>query len=493
MLASLDQLFLDAFGAAPVSHEPLPGDGSRRRMIRLRGEDGRSVMGVIGPDPDENRAFLSYSRSFRELGLPVPEIHAANEQEGVYLVEDLGDETLFDALAKARPDGGPLPPALLGVYKRVLELLPRFQVEGGRAVDYSVAYPRARYDAQAMQWDLNYFKYDFLKLAHVPFHESRLEDDFGRLIRWLSGPDAQHFVYRDLQTRNVMVRDGAPWFIDYQGGLQGPLQYDVAKLLYEGKAGLDHATRELLLDHYLTALAEHMPVQRDRFLTHFRGFVVLRILQGLGAYGYLGLYGRKPQFLARIPHAIRDLEGLLATGFLPLDLPEMRAVFERLIGDEALRADPRPANDGLTVRVGSFSYKRGIPTDPSGHGGGFTFDCRALPNPGRQAAYAGHSGLDEDVARYLDAAEGTDHFFVSTLTLVEAQVKRYLERGFDSLHVQFGCTGGQHRSAFMAERLGRALRALFPTVYVPVAHHEALHWPVTARRPDASPLAGTGS
>jgi len=343
-----------------------------------------------------------------------------------------------------------------------------------------------------MQWDLDYFKYAFLKLAHVPFHEARLAEDAARLIRWLGGPGGGHFVYRDLQTRNLMVRDESPWFIDYQGGMQGPLQYDVAKLLYEGKAGLDGPTRTRLLDHYLAALAEHIPVGRELFLTHFRGFVVLRILQGLGAYGYLGLYGRKPQFLARIPPAIADLEALLASGFLPLDLPELRTVFERLIANEALRAEARPSATGLTVRVGSFSYKRGIPADPGGHGGGFTFDCRALPNPGRLAAFVGKSGLDEDVADWLAAQPETQRFYLQALALAHAQVTRYEERGFDSLQILFGCTGGQHRSTYLAHHLAAALRERHPTATLAVTHHEALHWPVTARRAGASPIAGTG-
>ncbi len=490
VLAALERLFTDAFGAPPLSQAALAGDGSRRRMIRLTAESGETYIGVLGPDRDENRAFLSYSHTFRDLGLPVPRVHAADEEAGVYLLDDLGDVTLYDALTAARDSDGNLPVEILDIYRRILELLPRFQVEGGRAVDYSVAYPRSRYDAQAMQWDLNYFKYNFLKLAHVPFHEARLEEDFGRLIRWLSGPSGRHFVYRDLQTRNVMVIRGEPWFIDYQGGLQGPLQYDVAKLLYEGKAGLDQATRDELLDHYLTSLDAHVPVQRDRFLAHFRGFVVLRILQGLGAYGYLGLYGRKPQFLARIPHAIADLEALMATGLLPLDVPELRTVFEHLVADDALRTDPRTKSTGLTVRVGSFSYKHGVPEDPGGHGGGFAFDCRALPNPGRMAEYAGHSGLEDHVVTWLEERPEVDAYFESTLRLVQAQVERYLVRGFDSLQVLFGCTGGQHRSVYMAERMAKSLRETFPDAAVALAHHETLHWPATARRPDASPLGG---
>jgi len=478
VLADLARLYESTFGAAPVAEQPLAGDGSRRRMVRLAAADGRTVIGVHGPDVLENRAFLSYGASLAAAGLPVPAIHGADREAGVYLVDDLGDTTLFDALTTARSaTGEAFPAALLETYRKVLSWLPRMQVEGGLAVDYDVAYPRRRYDAQAMQWDCNYFKYDFLKLAHVPFHEGHLEEDFQTLITSLGEAAGEHFMHRDLQSRNVMLMAGEPWFIDFQGGLQGPLQYDVAKLLYEGKAALPADVRATLLDHYLEALAEHVPVQRETFLAHFRGFVVLRILQGLGAYGFLGLYGRKPQFLARIPHAIRDLEDLLADGFLPVALPELRAVFERLIGSETLRREaPAPGAD-LTVRIASFSYKRGLPADEGGHGGGFAFDCRALPNPGRLAAYAGRTGLDEDVVTWLETQADVEPFFERACALVEAQVEVYRARGFDSLQVLFGCTGGQHRSVYMAERLGAALRARYPDLTCPVVHAETLHWP----------------
>ena len=483
MQSALDSLFRDTFGESPTSRTPLAQDGSRRRMIRLVDEHGHRAVGVIGPDRHENRAFLSFSRTFREIGLPVPEVFAAEEARGVYLVEDLGDTTLFDALTGAREPGAmAFPEVVVPVYRRVLEWLPRFQVQGGRAVDYGVAYPRARYDAQAMQWDCNYFKYDFLKLAHVPFHEARLEEDFATLLGWLGQAPADHFVYRDLQSRNVMVRDDEPWFIDYQGGLQGPLQYDVAKLLYEGKARLTPELRSELLDHYLEALGTQVATDRTAFLTYFRGFVVLRLLQGLGAYGLLGLYERKPQFMARIPFAIRELEALMDDGFLPIALPALCEVFERLIADDVLRAESPPPTDRLTVRVGSFSYKRGIPEDPSGHGGGFVFDCRALPNPGRLAEYAGRSGLERGVGLWLASHEEVEAFFEQARALVDRQVAVYRERGFVSLHVAFGCTGGQHRSVYLAERLAAFLREQAPDAVAEVTHHEGIHWPATAQR-----------
>ena len=476
--SAFDRLHEETFGVPPSAVAPLAGDGSRRRMERLTADSGATCIGVHGPDALENRAFVGFARALREAGLPVPQVLATDDAAGLYLVEDLGDVTLYDALQSARDaTDGAFPPSMHETYLEVVRRLARLQVEGGRAIDYALAYPRRRYDAQAMQWDCNYFKYDFLKLAGVSFHEGRLEEDFGRLIAWLTEADAAHFMHRDMQSRNVMLRDGEPWFIDFQGGLQGAPQYDVAKLLHEGKTHLPAETRDALLDAYLEALGALVPVDRAAFLRHLRGFVVLRILQGLGAYGLLGLYQRKPQFLARIPHALRDVETLLADGFLPLELPELRGVFERMVARRDLRREAAAPGAGLTVRVASFSYKRGLPEDEGGHGGGFVFDCRALPNPGRLSAYRGLTGLDAEVVAWLESQAEVEPYVAQALALVAAQVDTYRTRGFDSLQVLFGCTGGQHRSVYCAERLAAALRARFPDVTVPVRHAETQHWP----------------
>jgi P-loop ATPase protein family/Phosphotransferase enzyme family len=372
------------------------------------------------------------------------------------------------------------------VYRRVVEVLPRFQVEGGRAVDYSVAYPRAAFDRQSILWDLNYFKYHFLKLAHVPFNEARLEKDFKRLATFLLGADTRHFMYRDFQSRNIMLRDGEPWFIDYQGGRRGALQYDIASLLFDPKAAIPEALREQLLDHYLDALEEYLPVERERFREHFRGYVFVRIMQAMGAYGYRGFFERKTRFLQSVPPAIRNLERLLETGFVPVELPELRGVFERIVASQTLRRTPVHVPPGLTVQVGSFSYKNGYPDDSGGHGGGFVFDCRALHNPGRYAEYAGLCGCDEPVAKFLEEVPEVEDFWKHVRGLVDGQVNTYLTRGFTSLSVYFGCTGGQHRSVYMAERLARHLRRKFPQVNVVLAHREQARWPA---RPEAETAA----
>lgn len=486
------RLFRQKFGKNPATILPLDGDGSQRQMARLVGDALETAIAVVGPDREENRAFLSYTRDFRSIGLPVPEIYAADEKAGVYLEEDLGETTLFDAIAAARRDdpSADFPTAMIPVYQRVVELLPRFQVEGGKVVDYSVAYPRAAFDRQSILWDLNYFKYHFLKLAHVPFNEARLEKDFRRLATFLLAADTRHFLYRDFQSRNVMLRDGEPWFIDYQGGRRGALQYDIASLLYDPKAAIPEALRETLLEHYLGALEQHLPrVDRTRFRQHFRGYVLVRIMQAMGAYGYRGFFERKPRFLQSVPQAIRNIERILETGFVPVELPELRAVFERICASQTLRRSPEKTLPGLTVRVGSFSYKGGYPEDTAGHGGGYVFDCRAIHNPGRYAEYTDLCGCDDPVVEFLAQMPEVEEFWEHVKGLVDAQVGVYLTRGFSSLTAWFGCTGGQHRSVYFANRLAEHLRTTFPSVNVVVTHREEARWPANRPAPEAAGAA----
>jgi aminoglycoside/choline kinase family phosphotransferase len=476
----LRRLFETAFGEKPASLITLEGDGSARKMFRLVGSDLRTAIGVVGPDADENRAFLSYSAAFRGIGLPVPEIYAADEAEGVYLEQDLGDTTLYERLEALRAEhpGDPFPAPAAALYHRVLEALPRFQVEGGRVVDYSVAYPRAAFDRQSILWDLNYFKYHFLKLAKIPFNEARLEADFRRFTAFLLRADQRHFLYRDFQSRNIMIVEDEPWFIDYQGGRQGALQYDVASLLYDAKAAIPPPARAELLEHYLEVIAtQHRKVNVKLFRQLFTGYVLVRILQAMGAYGHRGFFERKPRFLQSVPPAIDNIEALLEEGFVPVELPELRAVLERIVGSEPLRRRRGSRLPGLTVELGSFSYKQGYPEDSSGHGGGFVFDCRALHNPGRYAEFSDLCGLDEPVIRFLGEVPEVEPFWKSVTGLVDASVESYQKRGFASLSVHFGCTGGQHRSVFFAERLAAHLKERHPGVHVRVRHREEGGWP----------------
>ncbi|NNK63870.1 MAG: phosphotransferase [Gemmatimonadetes bacterium] len=483
MYARILRLYEAAFGTEPTDVRALGADGSARSYHRLVGSDGSTVIGGVGPEAEENEAFWSYSRAFRSIGLHVPEIFATDAEAGVWLMEDLGDTTLFAALdAERRRAPGSFPESMLPAYRRVLEWLPRFQVEGHRVVDYGVAYPRAAFDRQSIQWDLNYFKYHFLKLAHVPFREAALERDFARLVDLLLAADTDHFLYRDFQSRNVMLRDGEPWFIDYQGGRRGALQYDVASLLYDAKADIPDPERASLLEHYLDALEAVHPVDRAQFLEVYPGYVLVRILQAMGAYGYRGFFEQKARFLKSVPYAARNIAGILESG-LPLDLPELETVFRRIVDRWSDEPDGSPSPAGLRVGINSFSYRRGYPGDETGHGGGFVFDCRAIPNPGRQERFRDRTGLDTGVARFIEALPEAGAFWDSVRALVDAQVDTYRARGFTSLTVSFGCTGGQHRSVYFAERLAAHLRERYADVGLGVLHRESARWPRPAGTP----------
>lgn len=467
-LRALKELFRRRFGAPAESSAPLEGDGSARKLLRLKGA-GRSVIGVVNTDRLENLAFIGFSRHFRAGGLPVPEIHAEDLDRDIYLEEDLGDTTLFDCLS-TRWTGAGFPADLAEAYRKAVRLLPEFQVAAGRTLDYSLCHPRASFDKQSMLWDLNYFKYYFLRLAKIAFSEQALEDDFARFADFLLGAPRDYFLYRDFQSRNIMLRGGEPWFIDYQGGRKGALQYDIASLLFDAKADLPFALRERLLERYLDALGGHATVDRARFKRHYPGYVYVRIMQAMGAYGLRGFYEGKVHFLQSIPYAVRNLEYLMRTHEFPSNTPELEGVIRRLIAMPSLRTFGS-ASLRLTVRIHSFSYKNGLPTDDKGHGGGFVFDCRALPNPGRLETFAPLTGRDEAVVRYLDADPAVRRFLDNVYGLLGQTVENYKGRNFTDLLVAFGCTGGRHRSVYCAERLAAHLRERY-RVDVEVHHRE---------------------
>ena len=479
----LQQLFERRFHSPAARVQPLQGQlsGSGRRIVRLSGENATAI-GILYDVREENIAFLEFSRHFRRHGLPVPEIYAEDLNHGAYLEEDLGDTTLFDFLADNR-DGVNVATAVIEVYRKALSVLPRFQVEAGRDLNYKVCYPRASFDRQSINWDLNYFKYYFLRLSGIPFNEQALEQDFGRLTKLLLAAPHDYFLYRDFQSRNIMLRDGAPFFLDYQGGRKGALQYDVASLLYDAKADLPSELRQQLVDHYLDELAGLIQLDRDAFMQHYYAYVYARIMQALGAYGFRGFYERKPHFLQSVPYALKNIRWLLHNVKLPVTLPTLMDAFTAMLASEKLQSlgsvvEPetaKPKSSGpkaLTVRIFSFSFHReGLPKDESGNGGGFVFDGRSLPNPGREERFKALTGRDAPVIEYLDQQDSVHRFLANTESLVDASVSEYQRRGFQNMMVSFGCTGGQHRSVYLAEQLAKHLRAK-NGVEVVVRHRE---------------------
>jgi aminoglycoside/choline kinase family phosphotransferase len=464
----LKQLFESYFRSPADQVQPLHGalGGSGRKIVRLANA-GQRAIGVLYDVREENVAFLEFSRHFRRHGLPVPEIYAEDLDRGAYLEEDLGDTVLYDFLSQNRK-GDDVATQVVAAYRKAVAFLPRFQVEAGRDLNYRVCYPRDSFDLQSITWDLNYFKYYFLRLAGIPFNEQALEDDFDRFRAFLLSADRDYFLYRDFQSRNIMLRNGEPWFVDYQGGRKGALQYDIASLLYDAKADLPQPLRQQLLDHYLDALSAHLPLDREAFMRHYYAYVYVRIMQALGAYGFRGFYERKPHFLQSVPYALKNIRWLLHHVKLPLEAPTLLAAFESMLGSEKLQV-MAPGGQNLEVRVFSFSFHRGMPKDETGNGGGFVFDGRSLPNPGREERFKHLTGKDDGVIEYLNREESVHRFLAGALSLVEGSVSSYQRRGFKNLMVSFGCTGGQHRSVFLAEQLARRLRER-PGVEVVVRH-----------------------
>jgi aminoglycoside/choline kinase family phosphotransferase len=462
------KLFKTYSGQLPAQIQALPVSGSYRQYFRIA-LNGNTFIGAYNHDVRENNAFLSFTRTFLNQGLPVPKLLAVNDDATAYIIEDLGDMTLLSFIASHNDNVAA--PEVIKMYKKVLAKLPLFQVKAGTSLDYSQCYPRQAFDRQSMMWDLNYFKYYFLRLAKVPFDEQLLEDDFEKLCNFLLLADTKHFMYRDFQSRNVMIVNDEPHFIDYQGGRRGALQYDPASILFESKTSLPPVVREELYNHYIDSLQKIIKINPDVFSKHYYGYVYIRLMQAMGAYGFRGLYEKKELFLQSIPKALDHLKWLLDKAPLSIDVTELNKVFRYLVQSDYIRHLAVKATQ-LQVTLNSFSYKRGIPIDETPHGGGYVFDCRALRNPGKFDEYKTLTGKGVEVQKFFAGDRDMEQFIHNAYALVEASVKKYKQRGFTSLMVSFGCTGGQHRSVYAAETLNKLIASNHPDVHVHIRHRE---------------------
>jgi aminoglycoside/choline kinase family phosphotransferase len=469
----IGELFNQWSGEEPIEILTLPPSGSDRKYFRIVYSQG-TLIGAYNPIDQENSAFLSFTDHFQKLNLPVPKVLAQNTGNFVYLLEDLGDTTLFSLLPHSR-DQVYFKEPIMELYHRILDQLPLFQIHGAKELDFSVCFPRHAFDQNSMMWDLNYFKYYFLKLAGILYDEQKLEDDFQALCKYLLEADSNYFLYRDFQSRNIMIKNNEPWFIDYQGGRKGALQYDIASLLYDAKANIHPDQREELLEYYILSVKKHIDIDEQKFRNHFYGFVLIRILQAMGAYGFRGFYEKKTLFLQSIFYAKRNLSWLLENNKIPEITPYLRHVLYEIIASPNLKKYDQPSS-GLKVSIRSFSFRKGFPVDESGNGGGYIFDCRSLPNPGREKAYKRMTGKDQPVIDYLEKEPAVSEFLNITTHLVENSVKAYLSRGFTHLMVSYGCTGGQHRSVYSAEKLAERLARSYD-VAIDLQHNEELSWP----------------
>ena len=505
-------------GAEPANVQQIPGGGSNRTYYRLTDSDGQTVVGVIGTSRDEDHAFIYLTEHFNKRKLPVPQILAASDDELRYLQTDLGSMSLFDAIRGGREAGGRYTLKEQELLRRTIRELPNVQIRGARDLDYSNCYPQAEFNVDSVLFDLNYFKYCFLKATELDFHELKLEADFRLFAKDLTTdidnpvPEVDCFLYRDFQARNVMLdHEGSPWFIDYQGGRKGPYYYDLASFLWQASAKYPHKLRRELVYEYYNSLKNYTEVPPVRhFVNRLSLFVLFRTLQVLGAYGFRGYFEQKKHFIESIPPAIQNLRELLASSWhnqaakpsattfhYPYlmdilrqltELPQFRqieTVASRADGYKTTDLNPYKAHpqDGpatfsrydaqgpLIVKVFSFSYQKGIPEDESGNGGGYVFDCRSTHNPGRYEPYKKLTGLDEPVIRFLEDDGEILTFLDSVYKLADAHVRRYIQRGFTSLMFSFGCTGGQHRSVYSAQHLAEHIHEKFG-VEVRICHRE---------------------
>ncbi len=433
----------------------------------MEGQDAGCI-GAISPDPLITKAFLRFTEHFRNKGLNVPELYAVQEEKGIYLLEDLGDLMLKHLVDQDREEGS-FPGKVRPFYHSTLEHLLRFQVEGHAGLDYSVCVPRMEFDRQSVLWDMNHFKYFVLNLLGIPFDEQKLEDDFQFFASYLMNASRDHFLYRDFQARNILVRDEALFFIDYQGGRMGALQYDVASLLFEARVDLPSDFRVELLQYYLEKLGRVNKNDAEEFQKYYYGFVLVRILQAMGAYGIRGIIENIPLFLQSIPFAIQNIGWLLDKSLVLEGMPELTKCLQQIAVMPGWQT--AAAEEQLTVSINSFSYKLGIPRDYSGHGGGYIFDCRTLPNPGRIEVYKKSTGRDKDVIDFMTGKQEVSDFLGKIFALVDQSVEVYMQRDYTNLMINFGCTGGQHRSVYCAEQLRAYLLKNHP-VNVILKHRE---------------------
>lgn len=473
-MQQLINLYKDTFGCAPVKAETLPKAGSNRQYIRLSGTP--TVIGVIGTDKAENHAFVYLAKHFASKGLPVPAIYAVSADESRYLQQDLGNRALYAAVAHGRENEGQYAEDEIALLRRTIKLLPHVQITGAEGLDFNQLLAPVSFNRRAALFDLHYFKYCFLKTTDVPFNEMLLEDDFEHFADDLVACAEGHtsFLYRDFQGRNVMLSDAdEPCLIDFQGGQQGPVHYDVASFLWQASAKYPQRLREELIADYMDELSQLMTFDRVAFREHLMLFVLFRLLQVLGAYGLRGYVERKKYFLDSIPHAIASLRRLLLEG-IAAPYPVLEDTLRRMVAlprfshHNTLNAPHQSMSNSssepkrpLVVRIFSFSYKKGIPEDTSGNGGGYVFDCRSTHNPGRYEPYKQLTGLDAPVIKFLEDDGEILTFLDSVYRLADAHCTRYMERGFTDLMFSFGCTGGQHRSVYSAQHLAEHLNQKF--------------------------------
>ncbi len=449
----IEELFTTHFKEAPDEVIHLPPAGSDRTYYRLKSEN-HSVIGTYSRDKKENKTFIYLSKHFHQKNIPVPKVFAHTENYEGYIQEDLGDISLYSLVRK-----NGITPEIIGLYKKTIDQLIVMQLEGAEGLDFTKCYPIQVFNRSSMFWDLNSFKYYFARVARAHFNEVDLNRDFHYLCDFLLDEQQQHFMYRDCQSRNICIKDDQPYFIDFQGGRKGAMQYDIASLLWQAGAKIPYETRDELFDYYSDRVAERIEIDQADFKERYYGFVLIRMLQVLGAYGFRGLIEKRSHFIESIIPALQNIQWFLKNIPLRIKLPEVEFLMRQLVKSDVFQFTKIDGSEKpLVIEVNSFSFRRGIPKEESGNGGGFVFDCRGIHNPGRYEPYKHLTGLDKEVIEFLETQSQVKEFLEHVWQAVDLTVESYLERDFEHLQINFGCTGGQHRSVYCAEQTAKHLR-----------------------------------
>lgn len=461
----MEELFEKWAGEPCVTKIQMTANGSNRVYFRLSGET-KTCIAAVNDDVSENEAFFFFAKELKKRGVNVPEVYVVSDDKKTYLQQDLGNISLYTYLSSRKSNGVDITDDMLRLYKQAIDNLIEIQTSC-RDIDFSNAYPRSCFDSQALQWDMNYFKYYFLKLFHIQFDEQLLEKDFKTFIDYLLDDDCTFFMYRDYQSRNIMLVDDEMYFIDFQGARMGAAHYDLASLLYSSKSDVPDDMRRQLLDYYIEKRFDgnDSGEEKEHFRSKFYGYVLARMMQAMGAYGYRGVIEKKEYFVKSIPFAVRNLRKIINDVELPVEIPHLRSVW-KAISEMKEYSDHE---EGLTVSIFSFSYRKGIPFDKTGNGGGFVFDCRALPNPGLYDEYKPLNGRDQSVIDFFEEHEETERYLKHVRGLVKEAVTSYISRGYTRLMLNFGCTGGRHRSVYCAEQTARYISQNFDCEVV--LHH----------------------
>ena len=456
VIDKIHELFIASTNKAPQRIEQLPRSGSDRIYFRIFHDD-KTFIATYNLNVKENKTFIAFSNHFKSKNLPVPEILFINDDITAYIQQDLGTVSLLDMLENhGHVD------RVFRLYKKSLHQLARLQINGDDELDYEICLTAKEFGKQAILSDLLYFKYYFLDTLQLPYDKQTMLDDFEALATYLTKTEYKYFMFRDFQSRNIIINNDDVYFIDFQGGMKGALQYDVASLLWQAKAQLSDEWKDKLLHYYLDVVDELLtkPIDRNVFIGQYDGYVLIRMLQVLGAYGFRGLFERKSYFLTSIPIALKNLKKFLKDNRVGIITPELSRMLNVITDDEIVtRFQPFEANENtpLVITLNSFSYKKNLPKDESGNGGGFVFDCRGLLNPGRFEEFKTLTGQNKKVTDFLEQRTRINEFLNGVYDVIDISVEDYIKRGFTNLMISFGCTGGQHRSVYAAEQTAKHL------------------------------------